>query len=159
MTPSHRDPGATPLGGKIGNCYDFRADLASYVDGELDGADLKRFEYHLAECTECVREVAIFRSLKGELQEMGIEKQEVPGGTVWGDVNKRITRPSGWIFLVIGVVMFLAYAVYTFIQSPMDLFEKLATGFVVIGFIVLLASVALERIRSYKTDPYKGVEK
>ncbi len=159
MTPSHRDPGATPLGGKSSNCYDFRADLASYVDGELHGADLEKFEYHLAECTECVREVAIFRSLKGELQEMGIEKQEVPGGTVWGDVNKRITRPSGWIFLVIGVVMFLVYAVYTFIQSPLDLFEKLATGFVVIGFIVLLASVAHERIRSYKTDPYRGVEK
>ncbi len=159
MTPSHHDPGTTPLGGNNGDCYDFRANLASYVDGELHGADLERFESHLAECTECMRDITIFRSLKGELQEMGIEKQEVPGGTVWGGVNKRITRPTGWIFLAIGVLMYLAYAVYTFIQSPMNLFEKLATGFVVIGFVVLLASVAYERIRSYKTDPYKGVEK
>jgi hypothetical protein len=159
MTPSHHEPGTAPSGGNNGLCYDFRADLASYVDGELRGADLDKFESHLAECTECVREVAIFRSLKGELQEMGVENKEIPGGTVWGGVNRRITRPAGWIFLVIGIVMYLAYAVYTFIQSPMDLFEKLATGFVVIGFIVLLASVAYERIRSFRTDPYKGVEK
>jgi len=159
MTPSHRDPDAAPIGGNSGNCHDFRADLASFVDRELHGADLEMFESHLVDCTECMREVAIFRSLKGELQEMGIEKQEVPGGTVWSGVNKRITRPTGWIFLVIGVVMFLAYTVYTFIQSPMDLFEKLTTGFVVIGFVVLLASVAYDRIRSYKTDPYKGVQK
>jgi len=159
MTPSHHEPGTTSSGGDRQDCEEFLEDLARYVDGELQGADLERFESHLAGCTECLREVAVFRSLKGELQKMGMKKPEVPGGTVWGGVNKRIARPTGWIFMVVGIVMYLAYALYTFIQSPMDLFEKLATGFVVIGFVVLLASVGYERIRSYKTDPYKGVEK
>ncbi len=49
--------------------------------------------------------------------------------------------------------------VYVFITSPIDLFEKLAVGFIVIGFVVLLATVAWERIVDYRTDPYKGVEK
>lgn len=159
MTPSNRDPGTSRSDREQNDCEGFREDLARYVDGELHGADLAGFESHLADCTECKREVAVFRSLKGELQEMGLKKPEVPGGSVWSGVNKRIARPTGWVFVFIGVVMYLAYAVYTFIQSPIDLFEKLATGFVVIGFLILLASVGYERIRSYKTDPYKGVDK
>ncbi len=159
MTPSHRPPGAPPTGGDFETCEGFREDLARYVDDELQGADLVRFESHLADCTECQREVAVFRSLKGELQKMGLKKPDVPGGSVWDGVNKRVARPAGWIFLVIGVVIYLAYAVYTFITSEANLFEQLATGFVVVGFVVLLASVGYERIRSYRTDPYKGVEK
>jgi len=159
MTPSNSERGTNPSDRDRSGCEGFREDLARYVDGELRGADLTAFESHLAGCTECTRDVAVFKSMKGELQEMGLKKPEIPGGSVWGGVNRRIARPTGWIFVIIGFVMYLGYAVYTFIQSPIDLFEKLATGFVVIGFLILLASVAYERIRSYKTDPYKGVEK
>lgn len=158
MTPTNgHNQAATPAGG--GACDGYIEDLARYVDGELHGDELRSFEDHLAGCTECQREVAVFRSLKGDLQEMGLKKPEVPGGSVWNSVNKRVARPGGWIFLTAGVVMYLTYAVYMFIRSPMNLFEKLAIGLVVIGFVVLLASVAYERIVDYKTDPYKGVEK
>ncbi len=149
---------AAPPGGE-GGCEDYREDLVRYVDGELHGADLLRFEEHLARCTECTREVAVFRSLKGELREMGLQEPDIPGGSVWENVNKRVARPTGWLFLVIGAVLYLAYAAYIFITSPMDLLEKLAVGFIVIGFVVLLATVAYERIVDYRTDPYKGVEK
>ncbi len=158
MTPTNGNQAASPAGGG-GACEGFREDLARYVDGELHGEELRWFEDHLAGCTECQREVAIFRSLKGDLQEMGLKKPEIPGGSVWNSVNNRVARPGGWVFLTVGVVMYLAYAIFMFIKSPMNLFEKLAIGLVVIGFIVLLASVAYERIVDYRTDPYKGVEK
>jgi hypothetical protein len=130
-----------------------------YIDGELAGDARRRFEEHLAECTECTREAAVFRSLKGELQNMGLQEPEIPGGSVWDDVNKSVARPTGWIFLVIGAILYVAYAAYIFITSPMDLLEKLAIGFIVIGFVVLLITVAYDRIVDYRTDPYKGVEK
>lgn len=159
MTPSNEHSAATPAGGDLQACEQYREMLAGYVDGELHGDELLEFESHLAECTECQREVAVFHSLKGELQAMGLKSPEVPGGSVWNDVNKHVARPAGWIFLIIGILMYVVYAVYTFIQSTGNLFEKLATGFLVIGFVVLLATVAYERIVSYKTDPYKGIEK
>ena len=158
MNQTSGNTAATPPAGKS-RCETYREDLMRYVDGELQGADLDRFEAHLAECTECTREVTVFRSLKGELRNMGLQEPEIPGGSVWEDVNRSVARPTGWIFLVIGAVLYAAYATFTFITSSIDLFEKLAVGFIVIGFVVLLATVAYERIVDYRTDPYKGVEK
>jgi len=137
----------------------FGEDLARYVDGEMTAAERAEFEMKLEASTELQREVSIQRALKGDLAAMGLDRVEPPGGSVWDSVNRRIARPTGWIFLIIGVLMYAAYAVYTFIQSPMNLFERLTIGFVVIGFVILLASVGWERIRDYRTDPYKGVQR
>jgi hypothetical protein len=157
MIDSHGNQRGVPTGGDA--CDGFREDLARYVDDELHGENLRRFERHLESCTECQREVGIFRALKGELQAMGMKQPDIPGGSVWDDVNRKVARPIGWIFTIIGFIMYLAYAVYTFITSEGNLFEKLAIGLLVIGFVVLLATVAWERIVDYRTDPYKGVEK
>jgi hypothetical protein len=147
------------MGGSGGLPERFREDLTRYVDGELGESERSEFEARLAESTEMQREVAIQLAMKGDLRAMGLDQTTPEGGSVWDSVNKRIARPSGWIFLVVGVLMYAAYAVYTFIQSPMNLFDRLTVGFVVIGFLILLASVAYERIRDFKTDPYKGVER
>jgi predicted anti-sigma-YlaC factor YlaD len=157
MSTSHGNSGAGPSDG--GACDVYREDLARYVDGELHGEDRSRFEAHLRSCTDCQREVRIFQSLKGELQAMGMKQPEIPGGSVWEDVNRKVTRPAGWIFTIVGFVMYVAYAVYTFLTSTGNLFEKLALGLLVTGFLVLLVSVAHDRIVDYRTDPYKGVEK
>lgn len=157
MIPQHGNSGDVPTGGEA--CDDYRENLARFVDGELHGEDLRRFEQHLETCTECRREVSIFQSLKGELQAMGMKQPDIPGGSVWNEVNRKVARPIGWIFTIIGFFMYLAYAIYTFIISTGNLFEKLAIGLLVIGFVVLLATVAWERIVDYRTDPYKGVEK
>ena len=157
MIPQHGNSEDVPTGGEA--CDDYRENLARFVDEELHGEDLRRFEQHLETCTECRREVSIFQSLKGELQAMGMKQPDIPGGSVWNDVNRKVARPIGWIFTTIGFFMYLAYAVYTFIISTGNLFEKLAIGLLVIGFVVLLATVAWERIVDYRTDPYKGVEK
>jgi len=140
-------------------CRSLREDLVLYVDGELEGEALERFRDHLARCTECQREVAIQRALKGELQAMSEAHGGPPGGSVWDEVNRSLARPTGWVFFIIGAILYAAYAVYTFIQSPMDLVERLAIGLLVIGFLILLTSVGWERIKDYKTDPYKGVER
>ncbi len=157
MIDSHGNSGTDPTRGE--SCSGFREDLARYVDGELHGEDNRQFEQHLESCTECQREVGIFQVLKGELQAMGMKQPEMPGGSVWDDVNRKVARPTGWIFTIIGFIMYLAYAVYTFITSSGNLLEKLAIGLLVVGFVVLLATVAWERIVDYRTDPYKGVEK
>ncbi|MFC1627995.1 anti-sigma factor family protein [Gemmatimonadota bacterium] len=157
MKPPYDNAEVVPTDGDA--CDDCREDLVRFVDGELHGTDLNRFEQHLETCTECRREVSIFQSLKGELQAMGMKQPEIPGGSVWDDVNRKVARPIGWIFTIIGFIMYLAYAIFTFITSSGNLFEKLMIGLLVAGFVVLLATVAWERIVDYRTDPYKGVEK
>ena len=155
MTAPHEREGQT----RAGDCEALRGQLARYVDEELQGEERNCFEAHLEVCTECRREVAVFRSLKGELRAMGLNRPPLPGGSIWDSVNHQIARPTGWVFLTVGVVLYLAYAVYTFLQAPMNLFDRLTTGFIIIGFVILLASVAWERVRDYRNDPYKGVQR
>jgi hypothetical protein len=152
-------PASAPNGGGGGLPERFREDLTRFVDGELGEEERNEFEARLTESTELQREVAIQLAMKGDLRAMGLDQPTPQGGSVWDSVNRRIARPTGWVFLVVGVLMYAAYAVYTFIESPMNLFDRLMIGFVVIGFAILLASVAYERIRNYRTDPYRGVER
>jgi hypothetical protein len=158
MTPPPGDTGY-PMGAREEIPDRFGEDLARYVDNEMSESERAAFEEHLEASTELQREVAIQRAMKGDLSAMGLERPEPPGGSVWDAVNRSIARPTGWIFLIVGALMYVGYAIYTFIESPMNLFERLTIGFVVIGFVILLASVGWERIRDYRTDPYKGVQR
>jgi anti-sigma factor RsiW len=144
--------------GDRGGCETFHPDLVRYVDGETIGPEaLERFERHLRACSECRREVAVFRAVKGELATMMDDQRAVPGGSLWKGVRRGITRPIGWVFLVAGALLWTGWAVYSYLKTPTDLMERLASGLVVIGLLVLLASVARERIRDYRTDPYKRI--
>ena len=158
MTPP---PGNTgfPMGAREEIPKRSGEELTRYVDNEMSVSERAEFEKQLEASTELQREVAIQRALKGDLSAMGLDRPEPPGGSVWDAVNRSIARPTGWVFLIIGALMYAAYAVYTFIESPLNLFERLMIGFVVIGFVILLASVGWERIRDYRTDPYKGVQR
>ena len=83
----------------------------------------------------------------------------VTAGAIDDRVNRHLTRPIGWILLLIGGVVWVAYAAYLFFTSPADLIEKLATGAMVIGILLLLASVIWEQYRSWLTDPYRDLQR
>jgi len=131
-------------------------DLMRYLDGELSPEERARVDAELATSTELQREVAIFRALKADFRDLSFH----PGtdrSSVWDRVNTHLTRPIGWILTVLGVVAWMTYGVYVFTTSASDAWEKLATGGVAIGILMLLASVIWERYREWGTDPYKDV--
>ena len=72
-------------------------------------------------------------------------------------MNQQLTRPIGWILVVVGAAVWTGYGAYVFATSPANPWEKLATGAVVIGILLLLASVIWERYREWLTDPYRDV--
>ena len=59
--------------------------------------------------------------------------------------------------LVAGVAVWSAYGAYVFAVSPVDPWEKLAVGAIVIGILLLLTSVIWERYREWLSDPYRDV--
>ncbi len=131
-------------------------DLMRYIDGELAPEERARVDAELETSTELQREVAIFRALKEGFQELSFHPAELRR-SVWDGVNARVTRPVGWIFVVVGAVVWLTYGAYVFATSPGDPWEKLAMGAVAIGILLLLASVIWERYREWEKDPYKDV--
>lgn len=50
------------------NCSWAMDGIEPYLDGELDGEHLRRFESHLESCEPCRRELALARSVLGELR-------------------------------------------------------------------------------------------
>jgi ferric-dicitrate binding protein FerR (iron transport regulator) len=133
-------------------------DLMRFLDGELSPEERARVEAVLATSTELQREVAIYRALKADFQELSFH----PGTyrkSVWDRVNARVTRPIGWILFVAGAAAWMTYGTYVFATSPVDPWEKLMTGAVAIGILTLLASVIWERYREWDKDPYRDVHR
>lgn len=133
-------------------------DLMRYLDGEMPPEERARFDAELSASTELQRELAIFRALKADFQELSFHPAEYRG-SIWDRVNDRVTRPIGWILVAVGATVWMSYGAYVFATSPSDPWQKLATGAVAIGILMLLASVIWERYREWQSDPYRDVQR
>ncbi len=133
-------------------------DLMRYLDGELSPPDRARIDAELVKSTELQREVALFQTLKSDLRELSLPVGP-HGSSVWDQVNARVNRPMGWALLVAGLFIWATYGTYVFVTSSVSPWEKLGTGAVAIGMLMLLASVILQRFREWGSDPYKDVQR
>lgn len=132
-------------------------ELMRYLDDELDPRGRARVEAALAASTELQRELAIFRSMQSDLA--GLPDPGRPGPSVWSAVNRRLTRPVGWILMVGGFVLWAGYGAWVFATSPANPIEKLALGALAVGFLILLGATIFDRLREWKTDPYRDIER
>ncbi len=133
-------------------------ELMRYLDGELPPEERLRVEAGLERSTELQRELAMYAAMKTDIQGLRFHT----GGqrvSVWDQVNARLNRPIGWILLVAGLVIWMTYGTYVFATSSVSPWEKLGTGAIAIGVLMLLASVIWERLRELETDPYRNVQR
>ncbi len=128
-----------------------------FLDGEVTPEERAVVERVLETSSELRREVALFRSMKEELQDLSFATYRTD--SVWDSIRSRITQPVGWILTMSGAVAWLGYGAWAFVRSPSGIVVKLATGGVVIGVLVLLANVIWDRYREYGTDPYRNVHR
>lgn len=133
-------------------------DLMRYLDGEMSPEERTRTEAAMAASTELQRDFALFRALKTDIQGLSIHPATYRS-SVWDQVNAHVNRPIGWALLLIGVAVWMAYGAYVFATSPASPWEKLGTGAIAIGILMLLASVIWERLREWETDPYRDVHR
>lgn len=131
-------------------------DLMRYLDGEMSPEERTRTETALASSTELQRDFTLFRALKTDIQGLSFHPATYRS-SVWDQVNAHVNRPVGWALLLIGVAIWMAYGAYVFATSPVSPWEKLGTGAIAIGILMLLASVIWERLREWETDPYRDV--
>jgi anti-sigma factor RsiW len=132
-------------------------ELMRYIDGELPPERARAVEATLASDTELRREYVVFRRMKSDLEAMGGAMRTETG--VWETVNRRLTRPAGWILVLAGVAFWLVYAGYVFFTGPEAVWQKLATSAVAIGVVLLFLSVVVDRVRDLRTDPYKEIQR
>ena len=133
-------------------------ELMRYLDGEIGPEERVRIEASVETSTELRRELAVYRAMKDDLQALKLSDGG-PDGSVWHAVNRSLARPLAWVLLVVGALVWAAYGVWVYFTSPSFLWQKLATGAVGVGILVLLASVIWERYRVWLTDPYRDIQK
>lgn len=133
-------------------------DLMRFIDGELPPEDQVRVEAQVSGSSELQREVAIFRAMKGDFQELSFHEATYHR-SVWDEVNAEVARPIGWLLVIAGALVLMVYGAYVFATSPVDPWEKLATGAIAIGILMLFASVIWERYREWDKDPYRNVHR
>jgi hypothetical protein len=129
-----------------------------YLDGEVGPEERSRIEASVETSTELRRELAVYRAMKDDLKALNL-KDGGNNGSVWYAVNRHLARPFGWVMLVVGALVWAAYGVYVYFTSPSFLWQKLATGAVGVGILLLLASVIWERYRVWLTDPYRDLQR
>jgi anti-sigma factor RsiW len=132
--------------------------LMRFLDGELPPEERVRVEGLLAGATEVQRDLLVYRQIHQDLSEIRLR---TGGGrrSVWDRVHQRLTRPMGWILLGSGVAAWAVYLAWLYLSSATPSWEKLMSSAVVIGILLLFASVIHERYREWLTDPYRDVER
>ncbi len=134
--------------------------LSGAIDQELVQSDAQKVRIHLEDCAHCraiyeeltqLREVAMSTTIR---QLPDDQWSESPRGGV-----SRTGRTVGWLLAIAWLVIITAFGLYQGWQNTDGAFEKFL-GFGGLGAVALLfASVALDRRRTAKTDPYREVEK
>lgn len=132
--------------------------LMRYLDGELPPEERRRMDESLAASTELQRELALFRAMHEDLSGIRLRGQNV-NRSVWTRVNSRLTRPMGWLFFNVGIAIWVIYGTWIYFSSAVPTWEKLTTAAVVIGILLLFASVIHDRYREWLTDPYRDVQR
>ena len=133
-------------------------ELMRYLDGEVGPEERSRIERSVESSTELRRELTVYKAMKDDLQTLKLGNGG-RSGSIWDPVSRQLAQPLGWILLIVGSLVWAAYGVYTYFTSPIFLWEKMAASAVVIGILLLFASVIWERYRSWLTDPYRDIQR
>lgn len=82
-----------------------------------------------------------------------------------GEGSRRKERPErkvAWVFIVLGVLILLAWLIYRFISRLQTItisVSSVSFGLIITGGLILFISVLVERIREKRTDRYRDIEK
>jgi anti-sigma factor RsiW len=140
---------------------EIRQMLSAYLDGELTQGEAQRVEVHLEDCESCRRSLGDLARLQELTRELAFaEPPEARMKELEKSLSVQAPRRLGWVFVVAGAVAWLAYGAVTYVRHwrPPTVEELLASA-VVTGFVLLLVSVVVERLRQLPHDKYRRIEK
>jgi hypothetical protein len=146
-------------------CHDWKDLMMGYLDNELDDEQKRRFEEHLAGCSECAEELKEFKHLKAITDEVTLaEPEDRIWQDYWSGIYNRIERDLGWIFVSVAGIILIIYggfkAIENIIKDPqVELILKIGLLVLLAGLAILFVSVLRERIYFWKRDRYKNVRR
>ncbi len=134
--------------------------MSGYVDGELTQQQRQFVEVHARDCETCRRKLDELEELRARFAELDLEEVNT---TEWrermNEPTVETTRNVGWVVFIGGVVLAATVGVVSFFgASDVSTLAKLIVAGVYGGLVLLLISVARQRLIEQKTDKYRDVE-
>ena len=145
----------------MNNCQHYRHLLVGLLDRELNPQETVEVNEHLIRCSECREELARLRETSGKLEAIAFnEPSDEELRRLWRNPFSRISRTSGIFLIVIGYASLIGYSLFVFFtQGKEVIWIKLPVAAILIGFIILFVLVILERVKTYRKDPYREIER
>ena len=139
--------------------------LMGAVDHELTSSELKEFN-HLVEANPDLRkEREQYKKLKEVTQAM---KFKSPPKEVWDNywmnTYNKTERGIAWIIFSIGAIILITYGLFKAVEAiiadpQLEGIIKIGIIAVLLGLVILLVSVAREKLFVKKSDPYKEIQR
>ena len=145
----------------MNNCEPFKGMLVGLLDSELTPDETRQVNDHLTRCAACRVEYEQLRETAGKLATISFqEPTDAVLAQVWKSPFSRLARNASLFLIMGGYASLIGYALFEILTSgKKELPAKVGLAAIVLGFLILLVQLIRERVRTYKTDPYKEIER
>ena len=145
----------------MNNCESFKGLLVGLLDGELTPEETRQINEHLTRCAACRTEYGQLRETTGKLTAISFqEPTDAVLAQVWKSPFSRLARNTSLVMIVGGYAALIGYGLFELLTSGKEeLPAKMGLAAIVLGFLILLVQLVRERVRTYKTDPYKEIKR
>lgn len=145
----------------MNHCESFKGLLVGLLDAELTPDETRQINDHLTRCAACRAEYERLRETTGKLAAIPRpEPDDRVLAQVWKSPFSRLTRNASLVMILGGYAVLIGYGLFEFLSDGKEgLPAKTALAAIVLGFLILLLQLIRERVRTYKTDPYKEIQR
>ena len=142
-------------------CEPFKGLLVGLLDGELTPDETRQINDHLTRCAACRAEYEQLRETTGKLTAISFrEPDDAVLAQVWKSPFSRLARNTSLVLIIGGYASLMGYGLFELLTSgTKELPAKLGLAAIVLGFLIMLVQLIRERVKTYKTDPYKEIER
>jgi len=134
--------------------------VSGHLDGELTQAVAQKVRIHLEGCSHC-------RDMYDELKTMReaamTTKFVDPSDDQWDERprggSSRVSRSLGWALAIVWLAAVSGFGLWNLWQAPEGMLEKTLIFGGLAAFGLIFLSVLADRIKTARTDRYRGVEK
>jgi anti-sigma factor RsiW len=145
----------------MADCTEYKPLLAGLLDHELTAEETARVNRHLVRCASCRADYEQLRKTENKLESISfIEVTDEAAKAFWKLPYSRAARRAGFALIIGGYAVLLLYALYALLARGVEgALARISGAAILIGFLVLLGLLVLERMQTYKSDLYKEVDR
>lgn len=140
---------------------EYRALLMGLLDGELTPEESVKINAAMSRSSRLREEYEALRQAGDTLRGISfIEPDEALARKFWRNPYSGFGRAASLVLIVGGYAGLIGYGVFEALRTGTEeLPAKLMIGAIAIGFAMLLLQTIVQRLLTWKNDPYKEIER